>query len=1005
MRVAILASTAQARNAIGNQIAEKVRFFRERGADVRLHLQSTCQLHPDLSGIAVEGADAYLSTCDLAFVIYAEYFELLQMLPLLTGAGPRVIFEYHGVTPATLWPDRHREQLLQSARERGHVWCADHVLTASRFILEELTAATGFPGEHAATLPFPIDTTRFHPGSERHLHERLGIDGRILLFVGRVAHNKRIDLLISALGRLNDPTLHAVIVGDTSDIYAVEAARCQALACEAGVADRVHWLGQLDDAELPRAYRSAAVFVMPSLHEGFCIPVVEAMACGVPVVASRSAALPETIADAGLTFAAGDAEDLARTLARVLGCRAERHVENVPHGSRRVAIVCFRFGPEIVGGAETSLGVMARALQAAGDHVEVFTTRTRSESRWRDELPAGTATIDGLTVHRFGVDEHDVNEHGEIVRAILEADGRVEVETEQKYLAHSIHSAELLEELRRRSDEFDVIITGPYLFGLTVDIANAFGQKVVLVPCFHDEPLARLSVWPRLYSGVGGVLFHSPEEQDFAQRQLGVNHPNSHVVGTWMSAPETPRMQAPDRPYVLYCGRYSEQKNVPLLLDWATRFQAEHPGKLDFVFIGRGDVRLPDAPWVRDFGHVDEATKQSLVAGARALVQLSTHESLSIVALEAWALGTPIIIHADCAVLSGQVQRSQGGVAVGDCSTFADTLDDLLRDPQSWQERGHRGQAYFRANYSCKTRFTQILQAAIDRIGLPLVEQMRDRGLQRARAMSRARWTERFAAFVEGVLSQPARTMRDDLLIEVMRADHHVPDGTRTLLIPVRITNRGTHAALASGPASTFLCGDMGDQRVGAIPLSSTLVPGASLTMAFPVSLPGQFDFSTITLSCERRDQVVSNTPLLAVRKDGAAGHASATGHFLDAVHEALTEAQALQDLPSDYIDVSEGAFAGIKKLIKRKLLNNFKNAYVDVLSRQQTRVNRQVVVMVQQLAECCAVLDSAVQGLHHRLDRLEARLEESASRDAEGARDDPRAPLFGAPSCESGRV
>jgi hypothetical protein len=87
-----------------------------------------------------------------------------------------------------------------------------------------------------------------------------------------------------------------------------------------------------------------------------------------------------------------------------------------------------------------------------------------------------------------------------------------------------------------------------------------------------------------------------------------------------------------------------------------------------------------------------------------------------------------------------------------------------------------------------------------------------------------------------------------------------------------------------------------------------------------------------------------------------------------------------LTQLPADYVDVTEGRLAPVKRLIKKKLLNNFKHAYVDVLSRQQSQVNGQVVLMIQQLAECCALLDHAIAGLHQRLDGLEAKFEQIAT-------------------------
>ncbi len=657
MRVALLSYNACTHDAVGNHVAETAAFFLERGAAVRVFVDSTERLHPELRS-CVQPVDAveprgpvwdFLADADLVIFQYTQACALLHFLPLLAGGKPRLLLDYHSVTPPELWSGPNREALEHGRRQRGLIWCADAAVAHSEFTRQELIAATGFPAERIHPLPLVVDHARFQPSVERFLHRRLGLgDVAILLYVGRLAANKRVPLLVEALGQMPG-NVHAVIVGDTGDLYAAEAQRCRERARALGVADRLHLLGQLSDVELAAAYRSADVLVIPSRHEGFCVPVMEAMASGLPVVASRSAALPETVGDAGLTFAPDNAADLARQIRRVLPAR-QINLPATP-GPRRIAIVCFRFGEEIVGGAETSLRTIAATLHGAGHRVEIFTTCTRAESEWRNELPAGTTREAGFRVHRFPIDRRDRDAHLESVRAIVLAQSTVTPEMEERYLRHSIHSAALLQALRLRAREFDAIIVGPYLFGLTHDVAQAFPERTLLVPCLHDEPLARLAAWPDAYGRVGGILLHSPEEKELMLGRLGINAANVVEMGTWIDAgqrlpacglaaggglPLTRKLENTTLPFIVYCGRYSAQKNLPLLIDWMRRYQAERPGRFQLVCMGQGEVALPHEPWLADLGYVDESRKRAVLASAAALVQLSQQESLSLVALEAW---------------------------------------------------------------------------------------------------------------------------------------------------------------------------------------------------------------------------------------------------------------------------------------------------------------------------------------------------------------------------------
>lgn len=997
MRVALLSQNARLHNAVGNQIAERVRFFQERGAEVRVLVQDARQLHPDLRSCTTEvsvptlsgPAWEFLRDADLVLAAYAQAHSLLQYLPLLRERGTRVVFDYFGVTPPELWGEAQREGIVQSARERGYVWNADHALTMGDANYRELVQATGFSGGAATILPLPVDVDRFQGAPrDRFLRSRIGAEGPIVLFVGRLAPNKRVPLLIEALARLHDRSVQLAIVGDCRDVYATEAARCLGLALERNVADRVHFLGELSDADLPRAYRSADVFAMPSAHEGFCVPVVEAMASGCPVIASRATALMETVGDAGLTFQPDDASDLARQLTRVLASRsssAERGGVDSKTRSRRIAIVSFRFGPDIVGGAEASLRTMGQALLAAGHLIEVFTTCTRTESHWQNDFAPGTVTLDGLKVHRFPIDPHDASAHGEAVRAIVETEGESLRSLGDRYLAESIHSGALIAALRGRN--FDAILVGPYLFGLTADVVREFGDKTLVVPCFHDEALARLPQWPEFFGTAGGILFHSIEEQQLAQARLGVNHPNSTRVGTLLARPTTdhtiPKPAALRVPYVVYCGRYSEQKNVTLLIEWMRRVHAVSEKAPSLVFMGQGEIVIPREPWLHDLGRVDEATKHAVLAGASALVQLSRQESLSLVALEAWQAGTPVIVHRDCAVLMGQVERSQGGLAVGSFPEFQAAIDDLHANPAAWQIRGERGKSYVASEYASPDRFVDRILRCVDTLQVPISVQMRERGPERARRFARSRWRERFADFVERILLHPPRPMHRDLTVESLHSAISARSTGSPLLVPVRLCNQGTDAAVPEGPGrTTVVCEirtESGEPVNGTrteTTLPGLLLPGRAQAAVLALRIPGGMTQGTVCLWMQTAGKDAGAMTVVPITTNRPDMQCHGAGACLDTVQEILPRAHQLRQLPAEYVDVTEGALAPVKRFVKRKVLHNFKHAYVDVLSRQQSQVNGHLILMIQQLTDCCAVLNHAVAELHQRIDALESKIE-----------------------------
>ncbi len=762
MRAAVLAHNACDGDAIGNRLAAKVRLLLRQGWQVRVFVESASRLHPALTERTTETtADAlrkseedyrWLCECDLILVEFGVTSNLLRLLPSLPRPGPRILAEYHGVTPPHLWPNHLRWRWNDSLRDCDLLRWADRVTVLSRFATQELNDTTGLPRSRMRVVPGFVEP-ELCTVNPADLRRRFGLEGvSILLFVGRLAPNKRPPLLVEAVHRLRDhkPEIHAVFVGPKDDIYAEEADKCRVLAESLGVVNRIHMRGWVSRHELDAWYRAANVLVVPSLHEGFCLPVIEAMARGLPVVVARAAALPETVGSAGLTFEPDDVADLVRQLRRVLNA----HAAAKRVAPRRLAVVMPRFGPDFAGGAERSLTRIAKVLATRGCQIEIFATDAEDEAGQRAKGRTGTRHEAGLLVHRYPV---EAGSPEKLQRLLHPRESRsADLAALLRLLPRS---ARLVDALDQRRTDFDAIIVGPYSHGLTWQIAARMPDQTILVPCFHDEALARHPVLLHLCRGVAGLLYHSPEEQQFAEGRLGINHPISDVIGTWLEPPRGDARRGREHiggQYILYCGRCIAEKGFRRLLDWMARLREVNRAAPRLVVIGCPQEALPKAPWLIDLGFVDEARKCDLLAGAEALVLLSANESLSLAVLEAWNEGTPVIVSAESEVLVGQITRSNGGVAVANFEQFASALLSLGARPDEWRIRGAAGQQFVARNYRNGEAFAQRIEAVLENRHRPFRDVLVEAGRRRAAQFSLDRWEERFASVVEESMNSPA---------------------------------------------------------------------------------------------------------------------------------------------------------------------------------------------------------------------------------------------------------
>jgi len=268
---------------------------------------------------------------------------------------------------------------------------------------------------------------------------------------------------------------------------------------------------------------------------------------------------------------------------------------------------------------------------------------------------------------------------------------------------------------------------------------------------------------------------------------------------------------------------------------------------------------------------------------------------------------------------------------------------------------------------------------------VPLCELMRRRGLQRAEQFDRIAWQTTFSAAIEEILHAAPRTRRFAIAIEPQK-DRCVATVTgRSVLVPVRLTNQGTHAAVANGPARTvILCRtvsleDRADVAESTNDLPDLLMPGQSRSAMLAIATPGRpGNYEVQFWACEALEQNAEerNAPSVGsmqLQMVLEAAEDAGCNTLLTEVQHTLAATSGQAELPVDYLDVTEGRLAALKRWIKAKLLGNFKHAYVDVLSRRQTQVNVQLITAVQRLTDCCETLNHAVQQMQKRLDALEA--------------------------------
>ena len=300
-------------DAIGDS-ARKVRdLLREAGHQSDLFALT---IDEDLRGEVRPFSDAAAREGDVTIFHFAVPSPMTEAFAALRRGR---VLQYHNITPAAFFAPYDAGLFRLAALGRRELQTlagrVDLALGDSEFNRRELEALGFAP---TGVLPIAVNTARITGGSRRPALENILSDGLInILFVGRIVPNKRIEdhiRLAEVYKRYVDSYYRFIFVGRYDGVPRYYAQLRSLIAEYRMLPDRFWFTGPVPDDDLAAFYRWADVYVSLSEHEGFCVPLVEAMAADVPVLAYAAGAVPETLGGAGVLFSPKDLELAAETM-------------------------------------------------------------------------------------------------------------------------------------------------------------------------------------------------------------------------------------------------------------------------------------------------------------------------------------------------------------------------------------------------------------------------------------------------------------------------------------------------------------------------------------------------------------------------------------------------------------------------------------------------------------------------------------------------------------------
>jgi glycosyltransferase involved in cell wall biosynthesis len=412
----------------------------------------------------------------------------------------------------------------------------------------------------------------------------------------------------------------------------------------------------------------------------------------------------------------------------------------------KIAFIIQRYGAEVLGGSEHLCRLVAERL-AATHEVDVLTTCARDYVTWANEYAEGADRVKGVTVRRFATSAtRDIEAFNTYSAWIYEHEhSRAD---EMNWLKQQgPWTPGLIEHLKRHHQQYDVLIFFTYLYAPTVLGLEVAPQRSILVPTAHDEPAIKLGIFKDVFKAPAALCYLTESERDFVQAYFRERPLLEEVVGVGVDLPQQqPYPRMPERPpdddapqyasaggevaaaadddatrrefpshllargavfrrrhrlygpIVLYGGRIDPGKGCEELIQYFGEYVKEG-GTATLALMGVKLMSLPEEPFIRFAGLLSERERLQAMEAATVVVCPSPYESLSLLALEALSVGTPVLVNARSAVLVEHAARSNGGLWYADRDEFVEALKLLIADEPLRRALGRNGREYVRRGY------------------------------------------------------------------------------------------------------------------------------------------------------------------------------------------------------------------------------------------------------------------------------------------------------------------